>query len=171
MLNLFRFAVFFMAMFAAPAIGQTLDESAISKLLHNTFDRPEAPLTIDPIVVVSNHAIAGWTQGDMGGRALLRRKEQSWVLILCAGDGIKSRDGLVQAGIPIQDATALERDLAAAEAGTADRAYLPQFRALALFGRRPAERVARSSSPASVWATNCRPHYCNRSLHLHLRVT
>jgi hypothetical protein len=52
----------------------------------------------------------------MGGRALLRKKEQYWSLILCAGDGIKSRDGLIQVGIPIQDAVALEHDLAAAEA-------------------------------------------------------
>ena len=52
----------------------------------------------------------------MGGRALLRRKEQNWILILCAGDGIKSRGGLVQAGTPTQDAVAFERDLAAAEA-------------------------------------------------------
>jgi hypothetical protein len=51
----------------------------------------------------------------MGGRALLRRKGQDWELILCAGDGIKSRDALAKAGIPIQDAVALERDLAAAE--------------------------------------------------------
>jgi hypothetical protein len=109
-------AMSFMLMFAAPVMAQTVDESAISELLHTTFDRPEAPLTIAPIVVGGNYAIAGWTQGDMGGRALLRRKEQNWILILCAGDGIKSRGGLVQAGIPIQDAVALERDLAAAEA-------------------------------------------------------
>jgi hypothetical protein len=51
----------------------------------------------------------------MGGRAMLRRKEQGWELILCAGDGIKSRDALAKAGIPAQDAAALERDLAAAE--------------------------------------------------------
>jgi hypothetical protein len=98
-----------------PVFEQTADESAISKLLHTTFDRPEAPLTIAPIVVAENHAIAGWIQGDMGGRALLRKKGQSWSLILCAGDEIKSRDALAKAGIPVQDAVALERDLAASE--------------------------------------------------------
>jgi hypothetical protein len=96
--------------------AQTLDQSAISNLLHTTFDRPEAPLTIAPIVVAGDHAIAGWVQGDMGGRALLRKREQNWVLILCAGDGIKSRDALVQAGIPNREAATLEHDLAAAEA-------------------------------------------------------
>jgi hypothetical protein len=46
----------------------------------------------------------------MGGRALLRRKGQDWELILCAGDGIKSRDALAKVGIPLQDAAALERE-------------------------------------------------------------
>lgn len=60
-------------------------------------------------------AVAGWTQGDMGGRALLRRKQQVWEIILCAGDGIRSRDALAKAGIPNQDAATLERELAEAE--------------------------------------------------------
>jgi hypothetical protein len=115
MQRLLRCAATLMLLLASPALAQTVDEAAISKLLHTTFDRPEAALTIAPVVVAGNHAIAGWTQGDMGGRALLRKKGQSWNLILCAGDGIKSREALAKIGIPIEDATALERELAAAE--------------------------------------------------------
>jgi hypothetical protein len=115
MQHLLRCAAALILMSAVPVLAQTADEPAISKLLHTTFDKPEAPLTVAPIVVAGNHAIAGWTQGDMGGRALLRKKGQGWELILCAGDGIKSRDALAKAGIPLQDAAALERDLAAAE--------------------------------------------------------
>lgn len=113
--KLFRCALVLMLLLAKSVFAQTPDESAISKLLHATFDRPEAPLTIAPVVVAGNHALAGWIQGDMGGRALLRRKEQSWVLILCAGDEIKPRGALVKAGIPKEDAAVLENDLAAAE--------------------------------------------------------
>ena len=98
-----------------PALAETADQAAIAGLMHGTFDKPEAPLKVAPIVVAGQHAIAGWTQGDMGGRALLRRKNEAWQLILCAGDGIKSRDALAKAGIPAHDAAALERDLAAAE--------------------------------------------------------
>jgi hypothetical protein len=97
MRHLFRCVMALMVLFVSPALAQTTDESAISKLLHTTFDRPEAPLTIAPVVVSGNHAIAGWIQGDMGGRALLRRKGQSWELILRAGDGIKSQDALSRA--------------------------------------------------------------------------
>ena len=99
----------------AAAFAQSPDQAAIVHLMHRTFDKPESPLTVAPVVVAGDHALAGWTQGDMGGRALLRRKGQNWSLILCAGDGIKSRDALHRAGIPIGDATTLERELAKAE--------------------------------------------------------
>ena len=64
MQHLLRCAVALMLLFLGPALAQTTDESAISKSLHTTFDRPDAPLTIAPVVVSGNHAIAGWTQGD-----------------------------------------------------------------------------------------------------------
>ena len=41
---------------------------------------------VDPVVVEGDHAIAGWVQGDMGGRAHLRRKGHDWQLVLCSGD-------------------------------------------------------------------------------------
>jgi hypothetical protein len=108
------------------AVAEPTDQAAVSNLLHSTFDRPEAALRVAPVVVAGNHAIAGWTQGDMGGRALLRRKQQTWELILCAGDGIKSRDALAKAGIPNSVAATLERELAAAE-GKLDPGQVAMF--------------------------------------------
>lgn len=90
-------------------------EADIARLLHGMFDKPGAALEVAPVVVAGDFAIAGWTQGEMGGRALLRRKGAAWVITLCAGDGIKSREALRQAGVPEQEATSLARDLAAAE--------------------------------------------------------
>lgn len=90
-------------------------EAEIEGLLHSMFDKPDAVLTVSPIVVGGGFAIADWTQGEMGGRALLRRKQASWVIVLCAGDGIRSREALRQAGVPQQAAISIERDLAAAE--------------------------------------------------------
>ena len=101
---LLRCTAALMLLLAGPVFAQTADEAAISNLLHATFDRPEVPLTIAPIVVAGDHAIAGWIQADMGGRALLRRKGEAWTLILCAGDGIKSQDTLAKAGIPARNA-------------------------------------------------------------------
>lgn len=83
--------------------------------MHATWDRPNAPLDVGPIVVQDDYAIAGWTQGAMGGRALLRREQGSWNTILCAGDGIGDVEGLEAIGLPIGQAEALADRLAQAE--------------------------------------------------------
>jgi copper(I)-binding protein len=97
------------------AVASNADEGAIRHLLMSTFDRPESRLVVEPVVVTGGHAIAGWAQGDMGGRALLRRRHGTWSLILCSGDGIKSADALHHAGVPSADATTLSQQLADAE--------------------------------------------------------
>lgn len=91
------------------------DEDAVRHLLHATFDKPEQKLVVDPVVVTAGYAIAGWTQGDMGGRALLQNKQGQWTVILCAGDGIKTADALRQAGLVPNAASALAQALAKAE--------------------------------------------------------
>lgn len=98
----------------APAVAS--DQNAIRAVLMATFDKPEARLVVDPVVVSGDHAIAGWSQGDMGGRALLRQKGQAWDVILCAGDDLKKTDVLTKVGLPTAAAKALSASLAAAEA-------------------------------------------------------
>jgi len=100
---------------AAPAFAETADQTAISKLLHGMFDKPDTQLVVAPITISGSYAIAGWTQGEMGGRALLRKKDQNWALILCAGDAIKSQDGLMKVGVPSQDAVQIANEMTAAE--------------------------------------------------------
>ena len=97
------------------------DEVAIADVLHAMFDRPDATLDASPIVVSGEYAIADWTQGEMGGRALLQRRERGWRLILCAGDGLRTARGLADLGVPSVDASALARKLAAAERDTPQR--------------------------------------------------
>ena len=91
------------------------DATAISQLLHGTFDKPNESLSVGPVVVAGDHAIADWTQGEVGGRALLRRKQGGWVVTLCAGDAMKSSEALKTAGVPQPEAIQLARDLAVAE--------------------------------------------------------
>lgn len=107
-------AIFFLS--AGVVRAETADEMAISRLLRGMFDKPGAVLSIAPVVVAGNHAIADWSQSDMGGRALLRRTQAGWAVVLCAGDAIRSRDALKRAGVAADDAVRLERDLAASEA-------------------------------------------------------
>lgn len=96
------------------AAGADADQAAIRHLLMTTFDKPEARLAVDPVVVVGEHAIAGWAQGERGGRALLRRHGTGWHITLCAGDGLTPAL-LRDAGISEADAQALAEGLAAAE--------------------------------------------------------
>ena len=103
-------------------------EAAIKALMAAQFDRPEQRLLVNPVVIEGDHAIAGWVQGDMGGRALLRRKGHDWQLVLCSGDQIKAADALVQIGLPKPVATLLAKRLADAES------RLPQT-TLAMFSK------------------------------------
>jgi hypothetical protein len=97
------------------------DITAIEAVMRATWDRPEAPLDTGPIAVSGDYAVADWTQGDMGGRALFRR-DGSWKVVLCAGDGIRTSAGLQGVGVPVQDARELEAELARLERDvTADR--------------------------------------------------
>jgi hypothetical protein len=49
-----------------------------------TFDEPDHRLEVAPVAVVGDNAVAGWVQGNQGGRALLRKRNGKWVLILCS---------------------------------------------------------------------------------------
>lgn len=102
------------AALASPGVANS-DADAIRHLLNATFDKPDARLTVDPVVVAGEHAIAGWSQGGMGGRALLRRRAQSWQLVLCSGDQLKSAQVLVQVGVAADAAPVLAARLAEAE--------------------------------------------------------
>lgn len=100
----------------ATAAEPSADQGAIRHVLMATFDKPDARLAVDPVVVVGKHAVAGWTQGERGGRALLLRHGTEWQITLCAGDGLKQVKVLREAGISRADADALARELASAEA-------------------------------------------------------
>ncbi|MGL6060631.1 MAG: copper uptake system-associated protein [Bradyrhizobium sp.] len=91
------------------------DEDAIRKLLMTSFDRPDSRLAVDPVIVAGDHGIADWTQGKLGGRALVRRKAGQWMIVLCSGDGIKSEHAMRLAGVPASDAAILADNLALAE--------------------------------------------------------
>jgi hypothetical protein len=111
----------------SPLAGAADDEAQIRDLLSTTFDRPDAKVVADPIAVAGAYAIAGWTQADKGGRALLKREHGQWALLACAGDDFKQALHLEHAGIPRADA----KKLAALQASAESR--LPRER-LELFG-------------------------------------
>ena len=94
--------------------------------MHGMFDKPDAELVIDPIAIVDGFAVAGWTQGEMGGRAFLKEHDGHWMLVLCTGDEIKSVEALTASGVPAESAEELAAEIAAAEADV-DPARLAMF--------------------------------------------
>jgi hypothetical protein len=84
--------------------------------MQGTFDKPDSPLLVEPIVVRGNHAVAGWEQGDGGGRALLRRLDGKWLIWLCSGDALKNPQALTEMGVPKADAAVIAQNVTAEEA-------------------------------------------------------
>jgi hypothetical protein len=102
--------------FVAAYPAQAFDPDSIRVEMMKVWDKPESRLVIDPVVVAGSHAIAGWSQGDMGGRALLRKKGNVWEIILCAGDDLNQTDLLEKAGMTDANARQLAAALAKSEA-------------------------------------------------------
>jgi len=103
-------------LFVSPPAFAHDDAAAIRHLMMTTFDKPETPLTVAPVTVFKDVAVAGWSQGDMGGRALLRRKDDTWVLTLCSGDALKEAKSLQHFGLSAEEADAMAKAVIEAEA-------------------------------------------------------
>jgi hypothetical protein len=102
------------------------DAEHIIHLMKGIFDTPDNPLAVAPVVVKGDNAVAGWSQGDKGGRALLWRKDGEWEIRLCSGAGLKDAKMLEGAGISAADAEAITTELLAAEAKM-DQAIVARF--------------------------------------------
>jgi periplasmic copper chaperone A len=89
----------------------------IEALLKAQFDTPENPLTVAPITVQGEVAIAGWSQSEMGGRAFLRKDDLGWFVELCAGKGLLMPEMLTGLGLSNADAVSLLASVNTAEAG------------------------------------------------------
>jgi hypothetical protein len=115
---------------ASPALAlDSESQTAVRQLLMHTFDKAEARLQVEPVVVQGEHGIAGWIQGERGGRALLRRDAKGWRIVACGGDGLKNIQTLEDAGLKAGIARALVGQLDKAEAGltATQRAKLASF--------------------------------------------
>lgn len=100
--------------------AEPADEVAIRQVILSTWDKPEARVEVGPVVVAGNHAVAGWTQGQRGGRALMARDASGhWAVAACGGDGLKDVKTLESTGMSAAQAKQLSASLAKAEANVA----------------------------------------------------
>lgn len=121
-----RISALLIAVSSAALAQDTRHEQAqIRHLMRTTWERPNVPLSVDPVVVHDGYAIAGWVQEERGGRALLRRGNAGWEVILCAGDHLRSAETVIATGAPPAVAQLLVAKLIEAE------------------GRLPPERLAK----------------------------
>lgn len=84
----------------ATLVDQTgmTDHDAILAVMKAQFDTPENPLTINPVVIHGQDALASWEQGGKGGRALLRKSHDGWAIVLCGGQDLRMPAFLDQHG-------------------------------------------------------------------------
>jgi copper(I)-binding protein len=75
------------------------DKATIVAAMKAMFEKPEAPLTVEPVVVMGDSAVASWSQGDMAGRALLAKADGKWSIVLCAGPELRGAEFLAQNGV------------------------------------------------------------------------
>lgn len=75
------------------------DPEAIAAIMKAQFETPENPLTVDPISVEGDHALASWAQDGKGGRALLERRDGQWVIVLCGGADLRLPTFLTENGV------------------------------------------------------------------------
>lgn len=92
------------------------DASDIRALIGATWDKLDSKVEIDPVAISGEYAVASWSQGAHGGRALLRRGDKGWSVVLCSGDPLKDAGWLAEAGVPRGDAERIANELASAEA-------------------------------------------------------
>ena len=120
--TLSRYMILLVASIVAYACGSSSaladDKSAnqqIQTLISTIYDKPNIKIETTPIVVVNEYAIADWTQGERGGRALLQRINGKWAIMACGADGFKDAKKLADAGIPLPQANSLVAKLTTAE--------------------------------------------------------
>jgi len=102
---------------AAASPNETADETGIRQIMMSTWDTPQARLEVGPIVIKDKWAVAGWIQGQRGGRAFLTRHAHGkWQVSVCGGDGLKDAKTLALTGMPREAAQDLAQQVEAAEA-------------------------------------------------------
>ena len=113
------------------------DAAQIEALLMAQFDRPEAPLTVAPITIQGQVAVAGWSQDSKGGRAFLRKDDMGWFVELCAGESLVQPATFVSMGLNSAEAQSLAAAVNGAElsAGADLIGQLKSFEGTVIIGR------------------------------------
>ncbi|HMQ57638.1 MAG TPA: copper uptake system-associated protein [Rhizobiaceae bacterium] len=116
--------------------GALDDKGEIERVLKAQFETPANRLTVEPVTVRGDWAVAGWMQDGRGGRGLLKRGMHGWSVHMCSGESLRQAAALSSAGLAQADAEALAAAVNDAEkALAADRiALLDSFDGTIMIG-------------------------------------
>ena len=98
--------------FSVVLSAETLtDEAQIQAVIGKTYDKPNNKVNTTPVSVADDFAIADWTQGERGGRALMKRINGNWEILACGNDGLKDTKSLIKAGMSEKTALTIIKKL------------------------------------------------------------
>jgi hypothetical protein len=104
--------VLFLVFSGALSAESLTDEAQIQAVIGKTYDKPNNKVNTTPISVADDFAVADWTQGKRGGRALMKRIDGNWEILACGNDGLKDTKSLVKAGMSERTASTIVKKLA-----------------------------------------------------------
>lgn len=104
--------VLFLVFSGALSAESLTDEAQIQAVIGKTYDKPNNKVNTTPISIADDFAVADWTQGKRGGRALMKRIDGNWEILACGNDGLKDTKSLVKAGMSEKTASTIVRKLA-----------------------------------------------------------
>ena len=91
------------------------DTQAIAYIMKKIFDKPDAPLSVAPVSIEGDSAVAGWIQSGKGGRALLKKEKGQCTIQVCVGDGLTKSATLTMTGMSNAAAAQLAQKVTSAE--------------------------------------------------------
>ena len=98
--------------FSVVLSAETLtDEAQIQAVIGKTYDKQNNKVNTTPVSVADDFAIADWTQGERGGRALMKRINGNWEILACGNDGLKDTKSLIKAGMNEKTASTVIKKL------------------------------------------------------------
>ncbi len=104
--------VLFLVFSGALSAESLTDEAQIQAVIGKTYDKPNNKVNTTPISIADDFAVADWTQGKRGGRALMKRINGNWEILACGNDGLKDTKSLVKAGMSEKTASIIVKKLA-----------------------------------------------------------
>jgi hypothetical protein len=108
-----RFLLVLFLVFSGALSAEALtDEAQIQAVIGKTYDKPNNKVNTTPISIADDFAVADWTQGKRGGRALMKRINGNWEILACGNDGLKDTKSLVKAGMSEKTASTIVKKLA-----------------------------------------------------------